>query len=188
MSEPKVHYEVDGPVNLNRLSAVVDLADRPDLKFPPFTPGTPPDLAHGAGVMAAMSRRDVLLHHPYQSFTTVIEFLEEAAADPDVLAAIDPDAVEMRADVEAMMPEVDIAGTGATLVTIEVDESAVAEAQKTDVAQQPADPDADKSSHGNKKPGKKEPGKLPKFAVKQDAPKDTQEAAQQVLRKLFNRS
>ena len=79
-------YEVDGPVNLNRLSAVVDLADRPDLKFPPFMPGTPPDLTHGAGVMAAMRRRDVLLHHPYQSFATVIEFLEEAAADPDVLA------------------------------------------------------------------------------------------------------
>jgi polyphosphate kinase len=79
-------YEVDGPVNLNRLSAVVDLADRPDLKFAPFVPGYPRELASGAGIMGAMRRGDVLLHHPYQSFTPVIELLEEAAADPDVLA------------------------------------------------------------------------------------------------------
>ena len=69
---------------------------------------------------------------------------------------------------------------------IEVDETAVQEVEKSkaEEAKRKAEED-EKSSHGKEK---KEPGKLPKFEVKQDAPKDTQEAAQQVLRKLFNRS
>jgi polyphosphate kinase len=83
---PEDLYEVNGPVNLNRLSAVVDLVDRPDLKYPPFTPGLPQELAHGQSVMQAMRASDILLHHPYQSFTPVIDLLREAAADPAVLA------------------------------------------------------------------------------------------------------
>jgi polyphosphate kinase len=79
-------YEVNGPVNLNRLSAVVELVDRPDLKFPPFTPGLPAELAAAPGVMEAMRGADILLHHPYQSFSPVMDLLREAAADPDVLA------------------------------------------------------------------------------------------------------
>jgi polyphosphate kinase len=79
-------YEVNGPVNLNRLSAIVDLVDRPDLKYPAFTPGRPAELERGDGILAAMRRGDVLLHHPYQGFAPVIELLREAAADPEVLA------------------------------------------------------------------------------------------------------
>lgn len=79
-------YEVNGPVNLNRLSQVVELVDRPDLKYPRFAPGRPRELPAGGSVMAAMRRGDVLLHHPYQSFAPVIELLREAAADPAVLA------------------------------------------------------------------------------------------------------
>ena len=79
-------YEVNGPVNLNRLSAVVDLVDRPDLKYPPFTPGLPPELAWGESVMEAMRAGDVLLHHPYHSFGPVLDLLKEAAGDPAVLA------------------------------------------------------------------------------------------------------
>jgi polyphosphate kinase len=79
-------YEVNGPVNLNRLSQVMELVDRPDLKYPPFSPGRPRQLRHGDGVMAAMRRGDLLLHHPYESFAPVVELLREAAADPAVLA------------------------------------------------------------------------------------------------------
>jgi polyphosphate kinase len=79
-------YEVNGPVNLNRLSQVIALVDRPDLKYPRFAPGRPPELKRSDGILAAMRRGDVLLHHPYQGFAPVLELLHEAAADPAVLA------------------------------------------------------------------------------------------------------
>ncbi|NHA14227.1 polyphosphate kinase 1 [Thioalkalivibrio sp. XN279] len=79
-------YEVNGPVNLNRLSQVAELVDRPDLKYPAFTPGRPRHLRRADGMMAAMRRGDLLLHHPYESFAPVLELLREAAADPAVLA------------------------------------------------------------------------------------------------------
>jgi len=79
-------YEVNGPVNLNRLSNVIELVDRPDLKYPHFVPGRPPELARADGILAAMRRGDILLHHPYQGFAPVLELLREAAADPAVLA------------------------------------------------------------------------------------------------------
>ncbi|HUO68600.1 MAG TPA: polyphosphate kinase 1 [Gammaproteobacteria bacterium] len=78
-------YQVLGPVNLNRLLAVYDLVDRPDLKYPPFTPGVPKQLA-SMTVFEAISKRDILLHHPYESFAPVIDFVYRAANDPDVLA------------------------------------------------------------------------------------------------------
>ncbi len=79
-------YQVNGPVNLNRLLAVYDLVDRPDLKYPGFTPGLPAELRHGGDLFKVMRRRDVLLHHPFESFAPVIELLRQAAHDPDVLA------------------------------------------------------------------------------------------------------
>lgn len=79
-------YEVNGPVNLNRLSQVIELVDQPDLKYPRFVPGRPAALARAGSVLAAMRRGDVLLHHPYQGFGPVVELLREAAADPAVLA------------------------------------------------------------------------------------------------------
>ena len=78
-------YEVNGPVNLNRLSQVTGLVERPDLEYPAFTPGRPKVLGRG-GVMAAMRRGDVLLHHPYEGFAPVLDLLREAASDPAVLA------------------------------------------------------------------------------------------------------
>jgi polyphosphate kinase len=78
-------YRVHGPVNLNRLSQVIDLVDRADLKFPPFEPGLPAAL-QGKDLFAAIRKADVLLHHPYQSFVPVMEFLESAARDPKVVA------------------------------------------------------------------------------------------------------
>ncbi len=79
-------YQVNGPVNLNRLLAVYDLVDRPDLKYPGFTPGLPAELRHGGDLFKVMRHRDVLLHHPFESFAPVIELLRQAAHDPDVLA------------------------------------------------------------------------------------------------------
>jgi polyphosphate kinase len=79
-------YEVNGPVNLNRLSQVIALVDRPELKYPAFMPGRPAALADGASVSAAMRRGELLLHHPYESFAPVVELLREAAADPAALA------------------------------------------------------------------------------------------------------
>ncbi|NGP52039.1 polyphosphate kinase 1 [Thioalkalivibrio sp. XN8] len=79
-------YEVNGPVNLNRLSQVIELVARPDLKYPPFAPARPRALRASDGMLAAMRRGDVLLHHPYESFGPVLDLLREAAADPQVLA------------------------------------------------------------------------------------------------------
>ena len=79
-------YQVEGPVNLNRLMALYDLIDRPDLKYPPFTPGMPRELRGVDDMFAAIRARDVLLHHPFESFTPVVDFLRQAAADPQVLA------------------------------------------------------------------------------------------------------
>ncbi len=79
-------YQVRGPVNLVRMMSVPDKVDRPDLKFAPFTPGMPAQFAKYPSVFQAISAGDILLHHPYQSFQPVIDFIREAAADPDVLA------------------------------------------------------------------------------------------------------
>jgi polyphosphate kinase len=79
-------YAVAGPVNLNRLSAVYDLVQRPDLKYSIFTPGIPKRLVGSTDLFACIRQKDVLLHHPYQSFAPVMDFLRQAAADPQVLA------------------------------------------------------------------------------------------------------
>ncbi|HUP92195.1 MAG TPA: polyphosphate kinase 1 [Solimonas sp.] len=83
---PQDVYQVNGPVNLNRLLAIPDMIDRPDLKYPPFTPRLPKALQPGADLFAAVRERDLLLHHPYDSFAPVVEFLRQAARDPNVLA------------------------------------------------------------------------------------------------------
>lgn len=79
-------YQVNGPVNLNRLMAIYDLVDRPDLKFPTFTPCIPKRLVAKEDIFAVMRESEILLHHPFEAFAPVIDFLRQAAADPDVLA------------------------------------------------------------------------------------------------------
>jgi len=79
-------YRVDGPVNLNRLMSVYDLAQRPDLKFPPFTPAVPREIVDADDILAAIRQRDILLHHPYESFAPVLDFISRSAQDPDVLS------------------------------------------------------------------------------------------------------
>jgi len=83
---PQDCYQVPGPVNLNRFSAIYALAQRADLKYPPFTPGLPPRLIGATDLFAVIRQRDILLHHPYRSFGPVMDLLRQAAADPGVLA------------------------------------------------------------------------------------------------------
>ncbi|AKE52389.1 polyphosphate kinase 1 [Kangiella geojedonensis] len=78
-------YRVDGPVNLNRLMSLPELVERPDLKFRGFTPKVPDEIVR-RGVFEVMAERDILLHHPYQSFQPVVDFVRQAATDPSVLA------------------------------------------------------------------------------------------------------
>jgi polyphosphate kinase len=80
-------YQVNGPVNLSRLASVIELVDRPDLKYRPFTQGLPKDYSSERDMFDYITtHRNVLLHHPYQSFEPVIHFISQAAKDPDVVA------------------------------------------------------------------------------------------------------
>ncbi|MCW8831188.1 MAG: polyphosphate kinase 1, partial [Gammaproteobacteria bacterium] len=79
-------YTVNGPVNLNRLLEVIDDVDRPDLKYPPFTPGLPKRILQEEDMFNAIEQGDILLFHPYESFAPIINLLNQAAQDPKVLA------------------------------------------------------------------------------------------------------
>ncbi|HEV7632152.1 MAG TPA: polyphosphate kinase 1 [Steroidobacteraceae bacterium] len=79
-------YEVPGPVNLNRLSTIYDLVSRPDLKYVPFTPALHRRLVGTTDLFAVIRQQDLLLHHPFQSFAPVMDFLRQASMDPQVLA------------------------------------------------------------------------------------------------------
>jgi polyphosphate kinase len=83
---PEDVYQVNGPVNLNRLLAIPDLVDRPDLKYPAFKPGLAARITRSKDMFDAIRQGDILLHHPFESFVPVVDFLRQAAADPDVLA------------------------------------------------------------------------------------------------------
>ena len=79
-------YRCDGPVNIIRAGLIYDWLDRPELKFPRFNPQLPPALESSRNKFDLIGQRDVLLHHPYQSFAAVIDLLRQATADPQVLA------------------------------------------------------------------------------------------------------
>lgn len=79
-------FFIDGPLNLLRLYSVYDLIERPDLKFPPFQPCVPEGLSKAKNIFEAISQEDYLLHHPYDSFVPVINFIQQAAKDPQVFA------------------------------------------------------------------------------------------------------
>jgi len=79
-------FTVDGPVNMGRLLEIVNSNARPELKFTPFVPGFPAKVVNPHDPFAVLRKQDVLLHHPYQSFQPVIDFVRCAAADPNVVA------------------------------------------------------------------------------------------------------
>ncbi len=79
-------YRVDGPVNLVRMNELVDHLTQPGLRWPPFTPAWPAKVKLGADMFERLRAGDLLLHHPFESFEPVIEFLRQAALDPKVVA------------------------------------------------------------------------------------------------------
>lgn len=82
---PAALFRVHGPVNLVRLSQLVDLVDNPALLFPPWRASWPRGIQAGTPIMEQMRERDVLIHQPFESFDGVLAFLREAVNDPDVL-------------------------------------------------------------------------------------------------------
>jgi polyphosphate kinase len=79
-------YQVDGPINFLRLMPVISEVNRPDLKFRPFAPAIVTASHEEEDIFSQIRRRPILLHHPYESFQTVLDFIEQAAEDPNVLA------------------------------------------------------------------------------------------------------
>ncbi|HXF79794.1 MAG TPA: polyphosphate kinase 1 [Usitatibacter sp.] len=79
-------YTVAGPVNLVRLMSIPDQVNRPDLEYPLFEPGLPKAFAKGRDIFETIRKGDQLLHRPFQSFQPVIEFIQQAARDPRVVA------------------------------------------------------------------------------------------------------
>jgi polyphosphate kinase len=79
-------FQMPSPLNLLRVMSLYDTVDRPTLKFSPFTPAETPALRSPNRIFDAIRERDHLLHHPYDSFAPVVEFIAQAARDPDVLA------------------------------------------------------------------------------------------------------
>ena len=73
---------IDGPINLARLMSAYDLIDRPDLKFPSYTPDIPPDLENPEQIFRKIAHRDYLLFQPYDSFQPFIDFIQQADVDP----------------------------------------------------------------------------------------------------------
>ncbi len=110
-------YQVTGPVNLVRLMQIPDWVDRPDLKYPAFTPGVPAALVRQPDIFTAIAKGDILLHHPFQSFKPVIAFIAQAAKDPDVVA-IKQTVYRTGADSELMRILIDAARRGKEITVV----------------------------------------------------------------------
>jgi polyphosphate kinase len=82
---PHMFYRIAGPIGMADLMCMLDL-DRPDLKDPPFVPSIPKRLENEKAIFHTIKSQDVMLFHPYESFQPVVNFLTQAATDPDVLA------------------------------------------------------------------------------------------------------
>ena len=111
-------YHVDGPVNLYRLREVLGQIDRPDLKYPPFVPAVPAALEAGDDdLFQTIARQDVLLHHPFQSFAPVLEFIRASAVDPRVVA-IKQTVYRTDSDSELMQVLIDAARAGKEVTVV----------------------------------------------------------------------
>jgi polyphosphate kinase len=110
-------YRCEGPVNLARMSALIDQVELDELEYQPFLPGLPDRLRDQPDVFGAIRQHDILLHHPYQSFEPVVEFIRKAADDPDVVAIKQ---TVYRTGVNSVLMEalVDAAGRGKEVTVV----------------------------------------------------------------------
>ena len=83
--DPSRLYAVDGPVNLVRLTELIDLVSIPSLRFEPFVPGSPSQ-GVSTSIFEQLRKHDILLHHPFESFQPVVDFIRVASVDPAVVA------------------------------------------------------------------------------------------------------
>ena len=110
-------YQVNGIVNLVRLMQIPDVVDRPDLKYPPYKASVPKEISKAADMFAAIRKQDILLHHPFQAFTPVMDFIEQAAQDPDVLA-IKQTLYRTSADSSQMLSLIEAAKRGKEITAV----------------------------------------------------------------------
>ena len=110
-------YEVNGPVNLARLFRIASKVSYPELQYKPFVPALPKAIKHAEDLFAVVGKQDVLLLHPYESFAPVVDFLRQAAKDPQVLA-IKQTLYRTGADSELVDALVDAARAGKEVTAV----------------------------------------------------------------------
>ncbi|MGI0119465.1 polyphosphate kinase 1 [Zooshikella sp. RANM57] len=110
-------YQVDGPVNLGRLMSVCNSEDHSSLQYEPFSPGFPKALVKNEDLLGAIKKNDILLLHPFESFTPVVDVLRQAAKDPSVLA-IKQTLYRTGANSEIVSAMVDAARNGKEVVAV----------------------------------------------------------------------
>lgn len=128
-------YRVDGPVNLVRLNQIFKFVTNPHFYFEPYQASLYPNVQEGNTLFEALKKKDILLHHPYQSFRTVIDFIRDAADDPDVIV-IKQTVYRVGEDSELMQALIDATNRGKEVIVIVEIKARFDEEQNIDWAQQ----------------------------------------------------
>ncbi|MCI5517727.1 MAG: RNA degradosome polyphosphate kinase [Roseburia sp.] len=79
-------FEINGPIDLTFLMKMYGIDGYDDLRYPPYTPQRVPEIEPGSSIFDAIRKGDIFLHHPYETFEPVVDFIRQASVDPDVLA------------------------------------------------------------------------------------------------------
>lgn len=128
-------YRVDGPVNLVRLNQIFKFVTKPQFYFEPYEASLHPNAREDVSLFETLKKKDILLHHPYQSFRTVIDFIRDAADDPDVIV-IKQTVYRVGEDSELMQALIDAANRGKEVIVIVEIKARFDEEQNIDWAQQ----------------------------------------------------
>ena len=128
-------YRVNGPVNMVRLSEIFNFVKTPSMYFPPYQTSIAPDAQNDVCLFDILKKKDILLHHPFQSFQTVVDFIRAAAEDPDVVVIKQ---TIYRAGMRSALMEalIDAANKGKEVVVIVELKARFDEEQNIDWAQQ----------------------------------------------------